>query len=256
MQRQARSVLLLWSFAALGCDPGEPFDVPSNITELTVAEAKAMDTAIDGQTVRMRGLVVLAQDRFDEVSNGNVGSLYVTDPGNEPGHALQMFAPQVRLHAYEELQPGNLIDAQGPFVRFTGPPGFVFDGGRYLDQFSFGTSVERVGFWSAEEPIQLDVASWQREPQQYLHNLIELTDPLIATSGYEVRVSESSGRPRLEPFTADTMGGLEVRVSGELYRIPDMRAGVRILRIRGIANYFFDDTIMPRGPQDVELEAP
>lgn len=250
--RYALSVLLLSSFAAAGCNPGEPFDVPSTITEVSVAEAKAMGTSLDGQTIRIRGLVILAQDRFDEVSNGNVGSIYITDPGNEPGTAMQMFAPQVRLHAYEELQPGNLVDVQGPFVRFTGPPGFDFDMGRYIDQFSFGASVERVGFWEPEQPIQLAVGDWQRDPTRYVHNLISLTDELIVISGYEMVVS-SSGRPRLDPAVAETMTGLEVRISAELYRIPDMRAGVRIRRVTGVANYFFSDSIMPRAPEDVEL---
>src|SRR5688572_32299071 len=135
-------VLLPWSFlgsfAAAGCNPGEPFEVPSNVTEVSLEEAKARGAELDGETIRSRGLVVLAQDRFDEVNNGNVGSVYITDPGNAPGTALQMFAPLVRLHAYEELQPGNLVDVQGPFVRFLGPPGFPFEGGRFLDQFSIG----------------------------------------------------------------------------------------------------------------------
>ena len=243
-------MLPLLLLAALGCSTGETIEIPPSITETTVGEARMNGAALDGVTLRMRGLVVLAHDKYDEVSNGNVGNIYITDPGNEPDHGMQIFAGQVRLHAYEQLQGGNIVDVQGPFVRFTGPPPSTFEGGRVLDQFTFGTSIDRVGFWDDPEPIELTVSEWQREPARYVHSLIRIVEPIRAIEGYEI-VFSASGRPRLEPFEAETEGGLTVRVSGELYRIPDVTAGTTFDCIQGVANYFFDDFIMPRGPEDL-----
>src|SRR5919108_1556045 len=97
-------MLPLLLLASLGCSAGEQIEIPPSITETTVGEARMNGAALDGQTLRMRGLVVLAHDKYDEVSNGNVGNIYISDPGNEPGHGMQIFAGQVRLHAYEQLQ--------------------------------------------------------------------------------------------------------------------------------------------------------
>ena len=249
MDRVVSSMLVVCC-ALAGCDPGVEYVPDPAIPLTTIGEARANSVANDGRTLRMRGLVVLAHDKYDETSNGNVGNIYMTDPGNEPMHGMQIFAGQVRLHAYEQLQPGNLIDVQGPFVRFTGPPGFDFMG-RYIDQLSFGTSIERVGFWDPPAPIELTVAEWQRNPERYVHSLIHVTDAVRATEGYEI-IFSSSGRPRLDPFAAETEGGLEILVSGELYEHPGVVSGVTFdCGITGIANYFFDDFIMPRGPEDL-----
>src|SRR5690349_17027679 len=144
--------------AVAGCEQGVEYVPDPAIPLTTVAEAHANAAANEGRVLRMTGLVVLAHDKYDETSNGNVGNIYMTDPGNEPGHGMQIFAGQVRLHAYEQLMPGNLIDVQGPFTRFTGPPPSTFDGGRFIDQLTFGTSIERVGFWDPPVPVELSVA--------------------------------------------------------------------------------------------------
>lgn len=200
----------------------------------------------DGETVVLRDVVVVAHDTFDESGAGRVGTVHLVDPGNEPGHGLQTFAPVLDLPVGDSLSPGDLVDVEGTFVRFLGPgcpPNNCFMG-RELPQLSIGARVSRTGFWQEPQPVELEVAEYLADPGRYVGNLITLRD-LTASGSY----APAGGGTRIDPFP--TAEGVEV--AAELYMIPGVEAGTRIERLTGVAGYFFDDFVMPRSAEDVVL---
>ena len=236
------------SILLVACARSEEF-VPDNGDVISTVGDLVAGTPIDrdGTQVELRHVVVAAQDTFDEVGVGSIGNVYIQDPGNEPGHGMQCFAPQILLAQSDPLRPGDIVNVKGTFVRFLGPAGSEFMG-RELPQMGLGAVIDRVGYWQSPVAIELTVEDYLAAPEMYVGNLITLRD-LEATNSYEVRVS-ASGRPRLEPVLA--VEG--VRISGELYRIPGVVTGTRFTRITGLANYFYNDFVAPRGAFDVEIE--
>lgn len=233
------------------CDRGEEIPLDPEVAEVSVTELLER-AELNGQRVLLTDAVVLAHDTFDEVNAGNTGTVYLAEAGNPAGKAMQCFAPVVMIGAGEFLQPGNVVAASGQFVRFTGPgcdtnPGSCFADGRVVPQIALGGTVSRSGFWQAPTPIELTAAEYLADPARYAGSLITLRN-LEASGTYERRVS-ASGRPRIVPFP--TVEG--VNVSGELFMVPNVDNQVRFARITGIAGFFYDDFIVPRGPDDVEL---
>lgn len=251
---QMKTPTLLVGLAAMtvvGCTtPFDPYYGEGEAQNvISIRSAVENDQDYDGRVVSFRQVVVLAEDTNDETGAGNVGNVYLSDPGNAPGTGLQLFAPIVQLPAYESLSPGDIVDARGEFVVFAGPPGSTPFMGRVVHQLGQGASVDRVGFWQGPEPIELTPAEFLANPSRYQGSLITLRN-LTATNAHEITYS-SSGRARLRPFSTEE----RIDVSGELYQIRT-EAGTRITRLTGIANYFYSDFIMPRSAADVELAAP
>jgi len=244
--------LLLAMVFVIGCDADFPIGAGAGLTPVTIGELVASTPGPDdpdGQAVLIHSAVIVAQDTFDEVGNGRVGTIFLVDAGNEPGHGFQAFAPQVNLSEVETLDPGNLVDVTGTFVRFLGPrcdtmPNQCFTGGRTLPQLGMGAVVELVGFWQAPVALEVSLDAYRRNAALYVGSLITLTD-LEANEDYQ----PASGGTRLAPFS--TVQG--VNVAADLYRIPGVAQGVRIRRLTGIASFFYSDFVMPRSAADVEL---
>lgn len=249
--------VLCLCLALAACDVGTEIPVPADVTYVTVGELVANRDTYNGQVVAIRDAVVLAHDSYDEVNTGGVGTVYFGDSGNDLGHSIQAFAPQVRIRSGDYLQPGDVVDVVGQFVNFAGPPPCnppavttsCFRNGRSVPQTTFGTVVSRTGYWNAPVPIPLTAAEYMADPARYQGALVTIRDLSIMTP-YAL-VFSMSGRPRID--AAVTNEG--VRLGADLYRIPGVTAGTRITRLTGVASYFFDDFIMPRSADDVEVDS-
>lgn len=250
-------LLVCLCLGTAACDAGTELQVPSGVSCVSVRELILHADTYDKQTVAICDAVVLAHDSFDEVNTGGVGTVYFGDSGNEPGRSMQAFAPQVRIRSGDYLQPGDVVDVLGPFVNFAGPPpcdppaGVMmscFSGSRSVPQTTFGGVVSRVGYWDAPIPIELDAAAYMADPGRYQGALVTIRNLTIMTP-YSL-VFSASGRPRIDQ--AVTNEG--VRIGADLYRIPGVTGGSRITRLTGVANYFFDDFVMPRSSADVEVD--
>jgi hypothetical protein len=234
--------------AGLGCADYTPIEPRSDTNGSTIGELRS-SPGRDGERVLLPSVVVVAHDTFDEAGSGRTGTVHLVDPGNEPDHGLQAFGPQLQIPAGDKLRPGNIVDVEGTYVRFDGPGcetgGSCFQNGRVIPQMDRGAVIDRVGYWKGPEPIELGVQEYLASPGRYVGNLITLRG-LVASEGY----TPSNGGDRLNPFATEQ----GVNVSAELHRIPGVTQGTRIERLTGVASFFFSDFVMPRGPEDVQLD--
>ncbi|MCS6797870.1 MAG: hypothetical protein NZ898_04985 [Myxococcota bacterium] len=233
------------------CDGGVPLERPREIETLTIPELRARADAFDGRPVVLPNVVVLAQDAFDEVGSGRTGTVYFADPGGGRGDGLQAFAARVALPPGDLLEPGDVVDVRGTFVRFRGPncperPELCFRG-RTLDQMAFGAIVERVGWWLPLEPIELSVADYRERAWEVVGSLVTLRG-LTVSALYE----PSADGTRLRAL--ETEQGVEI--GADLHVIEGIAPGDCLRRVTGIASYFFSDFVLPRGSADVEVGVP
>jgi hypothetical protein len=192
----------------------------------------------DGQRVLIRDVIVSAVDEFDEDGSGRTGNVWITEPVVGAWSGVQLYVPVV-IPARTNLAPGDIVLVRGTLDEFVllddeGVPYPGFDGS--VTELG-DAAVQKTGETSAPQPIDVPVADLATAEaiEPYEGVLVRIRD---------VRVTGSYL----------TIEGTELELGSDLYAIPDLVDGSAFASLTGIVTYFFNYSLLPRGPADVERE--
>lgn len=215
------------------------------------------------ETVNITGVTVTALDRFDEVSDGALGNLYVQDTTQEPGEYEGMTVfdpaftpPDLRVAA------GDVLDFFGVYTEFLGPSSGYFGKCKTLPELG-GTGTFRFeGSHVPPKKVKLADILGYESARRYLGMLITIEDVTIAADP----VASNDALPTGGRYTADidrtgidTTGLDSVdfpKISNELYDLlqegPPLAKGTQFKSVTGVLTYFYGFKVAPRSPADFE----
>ncbi|MBI5501803.1 MAG: hypothetical protein HY907_16290 [Deltaproteobacteria bacterium] len=235
---------------SLACDPVQPDRPGGAASDLTVPQVQNPadpEYPGTGSRVVLDDVIVTAVDNYDEDGSGRVGNVWVAEPAGGAWSGVQLFDPSV-IPSRASLVPGDIVQAIGTLDEFVllNPDGSPQDPAGTLTELS-GASVQKIGETYAPlattipeaDLVPLGRDSPNPAAEQWEDCLVRLENVEMA-GGYD-RYGEAPT-------------SLGVAVASDLYLIPDLAAGTRLRSLTGIVTYFFGFSLMPRGPQDVELE--
>jgi hypothetical protein len=218
-----------------------------------IAKAAAPESRLpDGETLRARGVVVIAVDTYDDSKDGRgVGDVFVQDPvqtgpKGTPWSGLRLFRP-TREPADLVLVPGQGVDLVGDFQTFAGPPANPFPEGLAVPQAAFAT-LKLTYEGRAPEPIDLAIEDLD-DPQlalQYASRLVRFKNvPIVGGFG--------GSRPEAAIYTPDRRFVL----AAKFFPIHEtaglvVAPGTTLKSVTGVLDYFYNFKLCPRSIADVE----
>jgi hypothetical protein len=226
--------------------------------------------ATDGR-VRITGAVFTHVDTFDETRDGkSIGAIYIQDAEltsqklADADHAyagLSLFAPTF-IPTDLRLSPGDVLDFNGTFARYTAISNAIFKAPQFLPQLSRAVGTVRFDHIQAPEPTLIDVNDLTNFEigKKWIgllvtvKNVTILAPPCLDKGRVTSTIAgdaETANLPCKDPGKRD----LPV-VSNEFYDLKseDIGAGKTYASMTGICTYFFNLKIAPRSPADLVAE--
>jgi hypothetical protein len=216
-----------------------------------IAKAAAPETRTpDGQTIRARGVVVIAVDNYDDNGAGAVGDIYVQDPvqTGPKGTAwsgLRLYRPSKNPPDLE-LAAGQGVDLVGEFVAFLGPPTSPFRDRVPVPQVS-NASLTLTYESTPPPPVDITPADLADTAtgMQYASRLVRMKNVVLMTDF-------TGSRPEAQIY--DTSGRLILGAKlFPLHKVDALKKGVTVKSITGVLDYFYNFKLCPRSIADVEL---
>jgi hypothetical protein len=215
-------------------------------------------------TVNISGVTVTAIDRFDEVSDGAFGNVYVQDTTKEPGEyeGMTIFDPSYTPPDLR-VTNGDVLDFFGVYLEFLGPTSGYFGSCKTLPEISGAGTFRFEGSVVPAKVVKLEEILGYANARRYLGMLVTLENVTISGDPFSSNESLPSGgryTADIDRTGIDTTGldsGDFPRISNELYDLkvlgPVLADGTQIKRLTGVLTYFYGFKIAPRSPADFEL---
>lgn len=204
----------------------------------------------DGQTIRARGVIVIAVDNYDDNGAGAVGDIYVQDPvqtgpKGTPWSGLRLYRPSKNPPDLE-LAPGQGVDLVGQFVAFPGPPGSTPFGEGILVPQASNAALTLTYEAKPPEPVEITPADIA-DPvtgMQYASRLVRMRDVVL-------KADFGGARPEAAIFD-DTK---DIVLSAKLFPVnkdATIKNGVTLKSVTGVLDYFYNFKLCPRSAADIE----
>ena len=225
---------------------------PATWFEAGNTDSEGCDAPAD-RTVYVTGVTVVAIDRYDETSEGQLGNYYVQDTSLEPApfSGVTVFAPSFSPPDLR-LAEGDVVDMNGALMEFLGPSSGKFGDCKTLPEVGGTLSFRLENGTRVPAVISIDDLKSYEAARQWLGMLVRLENVRIAAAG-----SGSGGR-----YTAPLDVGAGVpasdvpKISNELYDLegdgPPLAGPQDFKSITGVVTYFYGFKIAPRSPDDFE----
>jgi hypothetical protein len=205
------------------------------------------------RTVHVTGVTVVAIDRYDETSEGQLGNYYVQDTALEPlpYSGVTVFSPSFSPPDLR-LAEGDVADMNGVLMEFLGPSSGPFGDCKTLPEVGGTLSFRLENGTRVAATISIDDLKSYDTARQWLGMLVRLENARISV------VSPSSGgryTPSLD--VGDGVPASDVpKLSNELYDLegegPPLSVGQEFKSITGVVTYFYGFKLAPRSPDDFE----
>lgn len=215
----------------------------------------------DDFDVKITGVTVSAVDRFDEVTDGALGNLYVQDVADKPGEyqGMTVFAPSFTPPDLR-VAPGDVLDFFGVYTEFPGPSNGPFANCRTLPEISGAGTFRLEGLHPVPKVVTLSDILGYPKARRYLGMLITLQNVKISADPNSSKPNLPTGgryTALIDRTGVDTTGvdvGDFPQISNELYDIlnegPPIAKGSEFKSVTGVLTYFYGFKIAPRSPAD------
>jgi len=207
------------------------------------------------RSVQLRGVRVVAVDRFDETGKGATGNYYVQEACEEPAAfaGMTVYAPSFSPPNLR-LAPGDVVDFIGSLTEFPGPSSSVFPYCRTLPELAGSMTFrfeEGPDLPAHTIPVS-DLKSYATA-RQWLGMLVRVENLRIADKAYE-----SGGRYSAPIDVGGGISQVDVpSISNELYDMktegPALEEGLTFKSVTGVVTYFYGFKIAPRSLADFEM---
>jgi hypothetical protein len=221
--------------------------------------------------VQITGAVFTHVDTFDETRDGkSTGAIYIQDAElkalgrADAEHAyagLSLFAPTF-IPADLRLSPGDVLDFNGTFARYTAISDAIFKAPQFLSQLSRLVGTVRFDHIQAPEPTLIDVNDLTNFEvgKKWIGLLVTVKNvsilaPPCLDKGRVTSTIAGDAETANLPCKAPGKRDLPV-VSNEFYDLKseDIGAGKTYASMTGFCTYFFNLRIAPRSPADLVAE--
>lgn len=229
---------------------------PKPLGNPIAAAADPKTRIADGQTMRARGVVVIAVDNYDDNGAGAVGDIYVQDPvqtgeKGTPWSGLRLYRP-TKNPPDLELAVGQGVDLVGEFVAFLGPPTSLFSDKVPVPQVSNGALTLT---YEAPPPQPVDITLEDLDDPA---NGMQYASRLVRLRNVELLADFGGARPEAPlRYYIDGEGKQRVRTafSAKLFPVQkdtSLIKGVIVKSVTGVLDYFYNFKLCPRSLADIE----
>lgn len=200
--------------------------------------------------VRVTGVTVMAVDRFDEVSDGAVGNVYVEDTTQEPTEyqGMTVYSPAFTPPDLR-VAPGDVLDLSGIYQEFIGP-GDGFDSCQTLPEIGGTASFRFEGSVVPPKKVKLSDLSTYEDARRYLGMLVTIDDVTISNDPSESNSNLASGGRYNAPI-----GIGAPTLSNELFDLKNgavtLAKGTQLKSVTGVVTFFYSFHIAPRSDEDL-----
>jgi hypothetical protein len=200
--------------------------------------------------VKISGVAVSAVDRFDEVTDGALGNLYVQDVTAEPGEyqGMTVFDPSFTPPDLRVAE-GDVLDFFGVYQEFPGPSSGPFRNCRTLPEISGAGTFRFEGAHVVPKVVKLEDILGYPKARRYLGMLITLQNVKISADPKASKPSLPTGGryTALIDRTGIDTTGIDAadfpQISNELYDMlnegPPMAKGTEFKSLTGVVTYFY-----------------
>ncbi|GAC1365604.1 MAG: hypothetical protein NVSMB47_16930 [Polyangiales bacterium] len=204
-------------------------------------------------TLDARGVVVVAVDRFDETGDGkSIGNVYLQDPVQSAGRGtpfsgITVFQAQLIPNDLS-LQPGDGVDATGPYQPFPGPASGAF--AVPLPEL-VKPSVKLSYEGRSPDPIDVTLDDFADVPKgmAWVGRLVRLKNVTIS-GPFDAKRHEAA----IDGSAATS--GAKLTLASQLFLIDDPKGlnaaqGKTYASVTGVLNFFYSFKLCPRTSDDV-----